>query len=112
MKDEKFINKLKDDIRGLQKANASLMQEVKEARAHLTTCDQACQAMAHENMAAKRLIWAILNTNGGRCDIPDSVMVIAGDPENQIKSWYDPSTSKTVMQAITEVKSVIEEKKA
>lgn len=103
MQDEKYINRLKGDIRDLQTANAALMQEAKEARAHLATCDQACQAAAHENVAAKRLIWAILHKNGGRCDIPDSTMVLAGDPKNQLKSWYDPEKGMTVMQAIVEV---------
>lgn len=93
MSDDKYINRLKDDIASLQAQNKALLQN----------SDAACRALNGEAAAARRIIWAIAHSQGGFIEIPDNHMAAASDTSNQITSKYDPERKVTIIGARTEL---------
>lgn len=95
-KDQKYIDRLKGDIRDLKELNQQL-------RAQLQKCDGVVRKLIEDSVAAKKLFWAMAHSNGGRYKIPDGSMRLAEDAGNLLHSYHDDEACATVVEAKTEV---------
>lgn len=102
MKDQKYVNRLKEDIAALRSENKELREKLKSAVDHLRDCDAACHALTSETDAGRKIIWAAAHSMGGKIEIPDDIMRIAANDLNQIVSAYDPENYITIIEAKTE----------
>jgi len=93
------VSRIQTELRTLQETNNRLLAANKEAMEHLQNCDQMAKALASENAASRRIIWAMAHQSGGEISIPDEVMRRAADDVNQITSRHEPEQQATIIGA-------------
>lgn len=89
------------------KDNPQLKEMMDQTKSHIQNLVNQNEAMKQETASARRIIWAMINVQGGRIAIPDRIMQIAGDEKNVLKTHYDSSTKETVFLAQTQESRII-----
>lgn len=75
---DKLIDRLRNESKDLEIMNRALSREISSAR---------------------RIIWAMAHSQGGRIEVPNESMNMASDSDAEISAAYDKINECTVIQA-------------
>jgi hypothetical protein len=95
IEDEKYIQRLKNDLETANKL-------YREVLGHLKNSEVIVERLQKEAFASKAVIWAAANSNGGRLSVSDLSMQLSNDKKNLIHSYHDPIMAATIIEAKTE----------
>lgn len=95
MSDEQLIKQLQEEAASYKKQLDQITIEFRQLVAF-------SEKLESETGAARKLIWAAAHSNGGKLQIPDASMVLAGDNTAVLKTYYQPKDMLTVICAETQ----------
>jgi len=80
----------------LFKDNPKLKKTMEDVQTYYKRIVTENKAMKSELMASNRILWAIVQTKGGRITVPDTIMAQANDDSNSIAASYHPKQKATI----------------